>query len=135
LHSARHARAIAVRRHTRHAQAAAYLIEILPAFSKLHTLGLLYCDFKPDNVIQEGDALKLIDLGGVRRTDDQTSAIYGTVGFQAPELSTLGPTIATSAVRRSVRLPARSGCRYRRHNRPCLPGPPELHPCRRCRTP
>ncbi len=76
-------------------QAAAYLIEILPAFSYLHALGLLYCDFKPDNVIQEGDALKLIDLGGVRRTDDQTSAIYGTVGFQAPELSTLGPSVSS----------------------------------------
>ena len=76
-------------------QAAAYLIEILPAFSYLHALGLIYCDFKPDNVIQEGDALKLIDLGGVRRLDDQTSAIYGTIGFQAPELATLGPSIAS----------------------------------------
>ena len=73
----------------------AYLIEILPAMSYLHTMGLLYCDFKPDNVIQEGDALKLIDLGGVRRIDDTTSAIYGTVGFQAPEVATLGPSIAS----------------------------------------
>ena len=54
-------------------QAAAYLIEILPALQYLHTMGLLYCDFKPDNVIQEGDALKLIDLGGVRRADDTVS--------------------------------------------------------------
>jgi serine/threonine-protein kinase PknG len=74
-------------------QAAAYLVEILPAMSYLHTMGLLYCDFKPDNVIQEGDALKLIDLGGVRRIDDNASAIYGTVGFQAPEVATLGPSI------------------------------------------
>jgi serine/threonine-protein kinase PknG len=56
-------------------------------------MGLLYCDFKPDNVIQEGDALKLIDLGGVRRADDTVSAIYGTVGFQAPEVATTGPSI------------------------------------------
>lgn len=76
-------------------QAAAYLIEILPAMQYLHTMGLLYCDFKPDNVIQEGDALKLIDLGGVRRADDGTSAIYGTVGFQAPEVATVGPSIAS----------------------------------------
>ncbi len=74
-------------------QAAAYLIEVLPALQYLHTMGLLYCDFKPDNVIQEGDALKLIDLGGVRRIDDTTSAIYGTVGFQAPEVATLGPSV------------------------------------------
>jgi serine/threonine-protein kinase PknG len=76
-------------------QSAAYLIEILPAMQYLHTMGLLYCDFKPDNVIQEGDALKLIDLGGVRRADDTTSAIYGTVGFQAPEVATVGPSIAS----------------------------------------
>ena len=59
-------------------QALAYMLEILPAFSYLHDLGLIYCDFKPDNLIQVGDAVKLIDLGGVRRVDDQESAIYGT---------------------------------------------------------
>ena len=75
-------------------QAIAYIVEILPALSYLHGMGLLYCDFKPDNVIQEGDALKLIDLGGVRRADDTTSAIYGTVGFQAPEVADVGPSIA-----------------------------------------
>ncbi|MEN0071730.1 MAG: tetratricopeptide repeat protein, partial [Propionicimonas sp.] len=55
----------------------------------------LYCDFKPDNVIQVGDALKLIDLGGVRHTGDDESAIYGTIGFQAPEVATAGPSIAS----------------------------------------
>ena len=54
-------------------QAIAYIIEILPAFSYLHSQGLLYCDFKPDNVIQAGDTIKLIDLGGVRRVDDDRS--------------------------------------------------------------
>src|SRR3712207_3028495 len=63
-------------------QAIAYVVEILPAFGYLHDLGLLYCDFKPDNIIQVGDAVKLIDLGGVRRIDDLDSAIYGTVGYQ-----------------------------------------------------
>jgi serine/threonine-protein kinase PknG len=75
-------------------QAIAYLVEILPALSYLHGAGLLYCDFKPDNVVQSGDSLKLIDLGGVRRIDDLTSAIYGTVGYQAPEVPTIGPSIA-----------------------------------------
>ncbi|MFT4110022.1 tetratricopeptide repeat protein [Propionicimonas sp.] len=73
----------------------AFLIEILPALGYLHSIGLLYCDFKPDNVIQVGDALKLIDLGGVRHIGDEDSAIYGTVGFQAPEVATLGPSIAS----------------------------------------
>jgi serine/threonine-protein kinase PknG len=76
-------------------QAIAYILEILPAFSYLHDLGLLYCDFKPDNIIQVGDAVKLIDLGGVRRIDDLASAIYGTVGFQAPEVADVGPSIAS----------------------------------------
>ena len=67
-------------------QALAYILEVLPAFQYLHDLGLVYCDFKPDNLIQIGDAVKLIDLGGVRRLDDEESAIYGTVGYQAPEV-------------------------------------------------
>ena len=76
-------------------QALAYVLEVLPAFGYLHDLGLLYCDFKPDNVIQVGDAVKLIDLGGVRRVDDEDSAIYGTVGYQAPEVAPVGPSVAS----------------------------------------
>jgi serine/threonine-protein kinase PknG len=76
-------------------QAIAYMLEILPAFSYLHDLGLVYCDFKPDNIIQVGDAVKLIDLGGVRRIDDLDSAIYGTVGYQAPEVAEVGTSVAS----------------------------------------
>ncbi len=76
-------------------QAIAYMIEVLPAFSYLHGLGLLYCDFKPANLIQVGDGIKLIDLGGVRRVDDDVSPIYGTVGFQAPEVPADGTSVAS----------------------------------------
>ena len=76
-------------------QALAYLVEILPAFQYLHDLGLVYCDFKPDNVIQVGDDLKLIDLGGVRRMDDDDSAIFGTLGYQAPEVAEQGVSVAS----------------------------------------
>jgi serine/threonine-protein kinase PknG len=72
--------------------ALAYAIEVLPALGYLHSRGLVYCDFKPDNVIQTEEQLKLIDMGGVRRIDDEDSAIYGTVGYQAPEIATLGPS-------------------------------------------
>jgi len=72
--------------------ALAYAIEILPALGYLHSRGLVYCDFKPDNVIQTEEQLKLIDMGGVRRIDDDDSAIYGTVGYQAPEIATAGPS-------------------------------------------
>jgi serine/threonine-protein kinase PknG len=76
-------------------QAIAFIVEILPAFQYLHDLGLVFCDFKPDNMIQVGDAVRLIDLGGVRRLDDQISAIYGTVGYQAPEVATVGASVAS----------------------------------------
>ncbi|GAB3600439.1 serine/threonine-protein kinase [Angustibacter peucedani] len=76
-------------------QAIAYTLEVLPAFQYLHDLGLVYCDFKPDNIIQVGDDVKLIDLGGVRRLDDADSAIYGTVGYQAPEVPEVGTSIAS----------------------------------------
>jgi serine/threonine-protein kinase PknG len=72
--------------------ALAYMIEVLPALGYLHSRGLVYCDFKPDNVIQTEEQLKLIDMGGVRRIDDDDSAIYGTVGYQAPEIADDGPT-------------------------------------------
>jgi serine/threonine-protein kinase PknG len=64
-----------------------YVLDILPAFSYLHGLGLLYCDFKPDNIIDAGDRVILVDLGAVRWADDDTSDFFGTRGYQAPELS------------------------------------------------
>jgi serine/threonine-protein kinase PknG len=76
-------------------QAIACVLEVLPAFQYLHDLGLVYCDFKPDNIIQVGDDIKLIDMGGVRRLDDEDSAIYGTVGYQAPEVPAVGTSIAS----------------------------------------
>ncbi|MBU2664516.1 protein kinase [Actinoplanes bogorensis] len=75
--------------------ALAYVLEIMPAFGYLHDRGLIYCDFKPDNVIQVADQMKLIDLGGVVHIDDHDAALYGTVGYQAPEMATLGPSIAS----------------------------------------
>jgi serine/threonine-protein kinase PknG len=74
-------------------QALAYVLEIMPAFGYLHDRGLIFCDFKPDNVIQTGDQVKLIDLGGVVQVDDMDAAIYGTIGYQAPEMATIGPSI------------------------------------------
>jgi len=73
------------------AHALAYAIEVLPALGYLHDRGLVYCDFKPDNVIQTEEQLKLIDMGGVRRIDSD-EAIYGTVGYQAPEIEAGGPS-------------------------------------------
>ncbi|WP_329287240.1 serine/threonine-protein kinase [Streptomyces sp. NBC_00691] len=76
-------------------QACAYGIEALEALGHLHSRNLLYCDFKVDNAIQSEDQLKLIDMGAVRRMDDDESAIYGTVGYQAPEVAEVGPSVAS----------------------------------------
>ncbi|MEW2633423.1 tetratricopeptide repeat protein [Streptomyces sp. NPDC048389] len=76
-------------------QACAYGIEALEALGHLHSRNLLYCDFKVDNAIQQQDRLKLIDMGAVRRMDDDESAIYGTVGYQAPEVADAGPSVAS----------------------------------------
>ncbi|GIJ49878.1 serine/threonine protein kinase [Virgisporangium aliadipatigenens] len=76
-------------------QVLAYALEVLPALGYLHGRDLIYCDFKPDNVIQAEEQLKLIDLGGVRRADDQESAIYGTPGYKAPEIGVEAPDVST----------------------------------------
>jgi len=77
------------------AMAIAYMLEILPALGYLHRNGLLFCDFKIDNVIQTQHSLKLIDLGGVYRMDDPSASVFGTHGYQAPEIASSGPSIAS----------------------------------------
>jgi serine/threonine-protein kinase PknG len=69
------------------AQSIAYMLGVLPALDFLHRRGLLFCDFKPDNVIHTEEQLTLIDLGGVRHIDDRVSDLYGTTGYQAPEIA------------------------------------------------
>jgi serine/threonine-protein kinase PknG len=72
--------------------AIAYVLAVLPAFRYLHDLGLVYNDFKPDNVMLHGADVKLIDLGAVTRLGDPDPVLYGTDGFQAPEIGSQGPS-------------------------------------------
>jgi serine/threonine-protein kinase PknG len=67
------------------AEAVSYLVEILPAFQYLDEMGLVYCDFKPENAMVEEDTVKLIDMGAVRSVDDTQSDVYGSKGYIAPE--------------------------------------------------
>ncbi|MFV0260549.1 MAG: tetratricopeptide repeat protein, partial [Acidimicrobiales bacterium] len=74
-------------------EAIAYVLGVLPAFGYLHDRGLVYNDLKPANVMAVGDDVKLIDVGAVMRIEDQQAAIFGTQGFQAPEVAEHGPSI------------------------------------------
>lgn len=76
-------------------QVLAYGLEILSALGYLHRHGLLYGDVKPDNVIQSGEGLKLIDFGAVRSMDDRISPVWYTPAFAAPEVHEQGPSVAS----------------------------------------
>ncbi|MGB9305883.1 MAG: serine/threonine-protein kinase PknG [Mycobacterium sp.] len=75
-------------------EAIAYLLEMMPALSYLHAIGLVYNDLKPENIMLTEEQLKLIDLGAVSRVNS-FGYLYGTPGFQAPEIVRTGPTVAT----------------------------------------
>ena len=45
------------------AEAIAYIHRILSAFAYLHSLGLVYCDFKPDNIMIEGGDVIALCIG------------------------------------------------------------------------
>ena len=76
------------------AEAIAYVLEILPALSYLHSIGLVYNDLKPENIMLTEEQLKLIDLGAVSRINS-FGYLYGTPGYQAPEIVRTGPTVAS----------------------------------------
>jgi len=76
------------------AEAIAYMLEMLPAMGYLHSIGLCYNDLKPENVMVTEEQLKLIDLGAVSPINS-FGYLYGTPGYQAPEIVRTGPTVAT----------------------------------------
>ncbi|MBX7454794.1 protein kinase [Mycolicibacterium sp. 3033] len=76
------------------AEAIGFMLEILPALGYLHAIGLVYNDLKPENIMVTEDQLKLIDLGAVSRINS-FGYLYGTPGYQAPEIVRTGPTVAT----------------------------------------
>ena len=108
-------------------QAIAYALEALPALGYLHSRGLIYCDFKLDNVIQSEDQLKIIDMGAVRKQDDD-GPIYGTVGYQAPEIAADGVSPASDlyTVARSLAVLTFDFQGYATVYRDSLPGPEDV---------
>lgn len=97
------------------AEAIAYVLEILPALGYLHSLGLVYNDLKPENIMVTEEQLKLIDLGAVSRINS-FGYLYGTPGYQAPEIVRTGPSVATdiytvgrTLAALTLKLPTRNG--------------------------
>jgi serine/threonine-protein kinase PknG len=108
-------------------QVIAYGLEILPAIGYLHSIDMLYCDLKPDNVIQSGEQLKLIDLGAVRKIDDWDSPLFFTLGYSAPELATEGASVASDiyTVGRTLAVLSIEFGGYTTRHKYTLPGPDE----------
>lgn len=77
------------------AEALAYMHPVLAAFGYMHANQLIYNDFKPDNVMLEQGEIKVIDLGGVCRMTSGDGDIYSTIGYAAPELGDVGPSITS----------------------------------------
>ncbi|MEI7914048.1 MAG: serine/threonine-protein kinase PknG [Mycobacteriaceae bacterium] len=75
-------------------EAIGYILEILPALGYLHSIGLCYNDLKPENIMVTEEQLKLIDLGAASRINS-FGYLYGTPGYQAPEIVRTGPTVAS----------------------------------------
>ncbi|SDU74645.1 serine/threonine-protein kinase [Gordonia westfalica] len=75
-------------------QGLAYILEVLLAVGYLHSVGLVYNDVKPENIMVGSDEVKLIDLGAVSPINGY-GHLYGTPGFQAPEIVKTGPQVAT----------------------------------------
>ncbi|GAC67541.1 serine/threonine protein kinase PknG [Gordonia soli NBRC 108243] len=96
-------------------QAMAYMLEVLPAVGYLHSVGLVYNDVKPENVMVGSDEVKLIDLGAVSPVNGY-GHLYGTPGFQAPEIVRTGPQVVTdiysigrTLAALTIPMPARDG--------------------------
>ncbi len=103
-----------------------YILETLPALDYLHARGVVYNDFKPDNIIATEDQVKLIDLGAVSGIG-AFGFIFGTKGYQAPEVATDGPSVASdiytigrTLAAMTVKLPKENGAYA-----PGLPDPDE----------
>jgi serine/threonine-protein kinase PknG len=110
------------------ARVLAYGLEVLPAMGYLHSVGLLYSDLKPDNVIQTDAQVKLIDLGAVRHVDDMASPIFFTSGYSAPEIATDGPSVASDiyTVGRMLAVLSYDFVGYSKEYRHTLPTPNQV---------
>ncbi len=71
-------------------EAKIYISEVILALEYLHSLGIIYRDLKPDNIIIAEDGhLKLTDFGLSKEnveSDFSSNSFVGTYAYAAPEV-------------------------------------------------
>jgi serum/glucocorticoid-regulated kinase 2 len=70
------------------ARAKVYMAEMILAIEHLHSLGIIFRDLKPDNILIDEDGhLKLADFGLAKEMEDErTYTFCGTTSYLPPEM-------------------------------------------------
>merc|ERR1719362_734011 len=69
-------------------KAAEYIKSILSAVDYMHSLNIVHCDLKAQNILFYNDILQIIDLGDSKIVNDKQkySEFVGTIHYVAPEI-------------------------------------------------
>lgn len=63
-----------------------YFLQILNGMEFLHNLKICHRDIKPDNILFNGDKLKIADFSLAENTKNKLKGSCGTPGFLSPEV-------------------------------------------------
>ena len=67
--------------------AAKYMKQLAEGVGHLHSVGIVHCDIKPENVLLHNNVIKICDLGLAGKAgSERTGASTGTGAYMAPEL-------------------------------------------------